>query len=119
MSDSFCAISETHSSSFHIIRAKDSGKSTSSIPTLCAFFSIQIIVQFSALHASIAFSIFSKYSHGTQFSAQSAVFVISFRGGVGVYPIHMTRSKPAPSAVRKMAQTLLRDRIFSRMMAFI
>jgi len=38
---------------------------------------------------------------------------------VGVYPIQTTRSKPAPSAVRIIAPTLLSERMFSRMMAFI
>lgn len=36
-----------------------------------------------------------------------------------MYQIHTTRSKPAPSAVRNIAPTLLRERMFSSMMAFI
>jgi len=48
----------------------------------------------------------AKYSQGTLCVAPSAVFSISFLGGVGVKPVRMSFSRSTPSEVRNMEPTL-------------
>lgn len=73
-----------------------------------------IIVNHWDFRVFITASVSSKYSQSIVCSAQSAVFEISFRGGVGVYPQSKSFSNPAPSAFRKIAPTFCKERIESR-----
>lgn len=55
------------------------------------------------------------FSHGTKFSAPSAVFEIFLCGGVGVNPVKKTFSMPNASAVRNIEPTFSRERILWQM----
>ncbi len=65
---------------------------------------------FNALSASTARGMVRQ---GTEYSAPKAVFAISFLGGEAVYPLIMSSSSQAPSAVRNMEPTLNMLRILS------
>jgi hypothetical protein len=73
-----------------------------------------MIVYHCFLSSKIVDSISWKYSQSIVFSAQSAVFDISLRGGVGVFQQRISFSNPAPSALRKIAPTFCIERIESR-----